>query len=207
MKITTLKFRDLDRHYFLVENLKDVKKIYKKLHIKDDLHPILIFSYINHETGIQFRVLGNIIVTDGNLSLESSFLEKELVINYDSFEIFDVKPVPKTTIEKIDGIYKVSQDTLKYYENESLINSREIKQFDEYRDLRLVDDIQFLLLTKEGQQKDVWARIESMDEKEVLNCTLLDKTNKEFGLKKNDKIYIKYVQHPKYKGLMFVKKA
>jgi len=206
MKIKELKFRELDRHYYFIENLKLVKKIYKKLHIKEEIHPILVFSYINHETGIQFRILGNVVVNDGILSIEDDFLKKEFTIAYDYFEEMDVKPVPKDTIAKIEGITKVNDDNKKYYDNEKLLKSRDNKKLDKYRDLRLVDDVQFLLLTKEDQQEDVWARIESEEDKEMLKCTLLDKPKKIFGLKKNDKIYIKYVDHPKYKGLMFVKK-
>lgn len=207
MRIKDLGFRELDRHYYFIENLKNVKKIYKKLRIKNDINPILVFSYINHEKGIQFRILGNIVVNDNRLTIENDFLNNEFILSYDHFEDVDIKPIPKKTIMSIDDIDKVNEQTSKYYPDESLINSRELKYLDKYRDLRLIDDVQFLLLTKDGQQEDVWARIESMDEKEIFLCTLLDRTERKFGLKKNDKIYIKYVEHPKYKGLMFVKKV
>ena len=207
MKIKDLGFRELDRHYYFVENLKNVKKVYKKLRIKNDINPILVFSYINHEKGVQFRILGSVVINDNRLLIEDEFLNNEFILSYDHFEDVDVKPIPKETFMKIEGINKVNECTNKYYPEEILVSSRELKYLDKYRDLRLIDDVQFLLLTKEGQQDDVWARIESMDEKEIFLCTLLDKPRKEFGLKKNDKIYIKYVDHPKYKGLMFVKKA
>ena len=64
MKIKDLKFRELDRHYYFIEDLNLVKRIYKKLHIKGETNPVLVYGYINHDTGIQFRILGNIIVND-----------------------------------------------------------------------------------------------------------------------------------------------
>ena len=153
------------------------------------------------------ELINNVMYMKNKISSNIEFLNNEFILSYDHFEDIDVKPIPKETFMSIEGINKVNECTNKYYPEESLINSRELKYLDKYRDLRLIDDVQFLLLTKEGQQDDVWARIESMDEKEIFLCTLLDKPRKEFGLKKNDKIYIKYVDHPKYKGLMFVKKA
>lgn len=206
MQIKDLKFRDIDRHFFFVENLKQVKTIYKKLHIKEELHPILIFGYIDHENGIQFRVLGNIVIQDGVTKIEELFIKKSFILPYDFFEEFEVKEVPEKITAKIDGVLSVKEDIEKLYSDEALLKSRKNTQLDEYRDLRLIDDVQFLLLNRKEQQENVWARIEAEEDKQMLRCTLLDKTKKSFNLKPNDKIYIKYVEHPKYKGLMFVKK-
>ena len=206
MKLSDLTFRDIDRHFFFVENLKQVKKIYKKLHIKEEIHPILVFGYIDHEKGIQFRVLGNIVIEDGMPKLEEQFIKNSFTLPYDSFEEYDIKPVPEDTIAKINGIFSIEDDVDNLYSNADLLKSRKNTQLDKYRDLRLVDDVQFLLLTREAQQENVWARIEAEEDKQILRCTLLDKPKKVFNLKQNDKIYIKYVEHPKYKGLMFVKK-
>ncbi len=206
MKIKDLKFRELDRHYYFIENLNLVKKMYKKLRIKGEAHPVLVYSYINHDEGIQFRILGNVVVNGGLLNIEEEFIKKEFKLQYDYFEDMDVKPVPKETIAKINGTEEIEDQIQEHYTDEKLVKSRDNKKLDQYRDLRLVDDVQFLLLSKEAQQEDVWARIEAEEDNQMLLCTLLDKTKKEFGLKKNDKIYIKYVEHPKYKGLMFVKK-
>ena len=73
MKIKDLGFRELDRHYYFVENLKNVKRIYRKLRIKNDINPILVFSYINHEKGVQFRVLGNIVINDNYINSNKIF--------------------------------------------------------------------------------------------------------------------------------------
>lgn len=207
MQVQDLKFRDIDRHFFFVENLKHVKRIYKSLHIKSDIHPILVFGYIDHENGIQFRILGNIVIQNGMPKIEEQFVKKTFILPYDSFEEYEVKKVPEETIAKIEGIFEIEDAVDKFYSNESLLKSRKNEQLDQYRDLRLVDDVQFLLLNREAQQENVWARIEAEEENQMFRCILLDKTKKAFNLKPNDKIYIKYVEHPKYKGLMFVKKV
>lgn len=206
MQIKDLKFRDIDKHFFFVENLKQVKKIYKKLRIKEEINSILVIGYIDHEKGIQFRILGNIVIQDGLPKIEENFIKNKFILNYDFFEEIEVKEVPEATIAKIDGIFEIEDDLDRLYENESLIQSRANTELDEFRDLRLIDDVHFLLLSREAQQENVWARIEEVENK-MFKCTLLDKTKKCFNLKPNDKIYIKYVNHPKYKGLMFVKKV
>lgn len=207
MLIKDLKFREIDKHYFFVENLKQVKKIYKKIRVKSDIHPILVYGYIDHENGIQFRILGNVIIENDSIKIEEQFIKKNYSVPYDFFEEIEVKSVPLETVFKITGVSAVEEEIDKFYSNEALIKNRSNELLDPYRDLRLIDDIQFLLLNREEQQENVWARIEEVEENGMLKCTLLDKTKKSFNLKPNDKIYIKYVEHPKYKGLMFVKKV
>lgn len=207
MQIKDLKFRDIDKHYFFVENLKQVKKIYKKIRVKCDIHPILVSGYIEHDNGIQFRILGNIIIEHDSTKIEEQFIKNNYSVPYDFFEEMEVKPVPLQTVFKIMGISSIEGELEKFYTNESLIQSRNNELLDPYRDLRLIDDVQFLLLNREEQQENVWARIEEVQENGMLKCILLDKTKKSFQLKPNDKIYLKYVEHPKYKGLMFVKKV
>lgn len=207
MLIKDLTFREIDKHYFFVENLKFVKKIYKKLHIKNTIHSILVYGYIDHENGIQFRILGNVIAENKITKLEEEFIKNNYTIPYDFFEEFEVKQVPVETAFKILGVSTVEDEIDKLYTNDALLKSRDNTQLDPYRDIRLIDDVQFLLLNREEKQEDVWARIEAMEDNQLLRCTLLDKTKKSFQLKSNDKIYIKYVDHPKYKGLIFVKKV
>lgn len=207
MKAQDLKFRDFDRQFFFVENLKDVKKIYRKLHIRDEIHPIIVFSFIHHDNGIQFRVLGNIVIEDNTTKIEETFIKKEYLLPYDFMEEIEIKEIPEKTVATIEGAQTIKISIAELYSNKKLLKSRENKKLDEYRDLRLVDDVQFLLLNREDKQENVWARIEAEEDKEMLRCTLLDKTKKSFDLKPKDQIYIKYVNHPKYEGLMFVKKV
>lgn len=207
VQIKDLKFRDIDKHYFFVENLKHVKKIYKKLHIKDELNSILVYGYIDHEKGIQFRILGNVIIENGTTKIENDFINDNYLIPYDFFEDIEIKKVPFDTSSKIIGTSLIEEQISKFYSDASLLKNREDTRIDPYRDLRLIDDVQFLLLNREEQQENVWGRIEAVEDNGLLRCTLLDKTKKSFKLKQNDKIYIKYVEHPKYKGLMFVKKV
>jgi len=167
----------------------------------------LLFGFIDHDKGIQFRILGNVVIEDNKTMIENHFIEKEIVVSYDFMEEIDVKEVPEVNSAGIEGTQKVKISVAELYSNKSLLKSRENSILDQYRDIRLVDDVQFLLLNKEDQQENVWARIEAEEENGMLLCTLLDKTKKAFKLKPKDRIYIKYIEHPKYKGLMFVKKA
>lgn len=206
MKVQDLKFRDFDRQFFFVENLKDVKRIYRKLHIKGDINSIIVFSFIHHNNGIQFRILGNIVIEDGTTKLEDEFIKKEYLLPYDFMEDVEIKPVPEKNVVTIKGSQAIKISIAELYSNKKLLQSREDTKLDLYRDIRLVDDVQFLLLSREDKQENVWARIEAEEDNGILRCILLDKTKKSFGLKPNDNIYIKYVKHPKYEGLMFVKK-
>lgn len=207
MKVKNLTFRDLDRKFFFVENLKDVKKIYKKIHIKDEINSIVLFSFINHEKGIQFRILGNIIIDDSVTKIEDRFIKKEFILPYDVLEEIEIKEIPEKEAIMVEGLQSIKISVMDLYSNKKILKSRENVNLDQYRDIRLIDDVQFLLLNKEEQQENVWARIEGEEDNGMLLCTLLDKTKKAFNLKPKDKIYIKYIEHPKYHGLMFVKKV
>lgn len=207
MLVKDINFRNIDKHYFFIENTKDIKKIYKKLHIKNELHPILIYGYISHDEGILFRILGNIVIENNISKLEEDFIKNNYTITYDFLEEVDVKEVPTSIAFKIVGSSAVEAELDQFYMNEEILKSRANIKLDPYRDLRLVDDVQFLLLNREAQQENVWARIEAEEENGLIKCTLLDTTKKEFHLNPKDKIYLKYVEHPKYKGLMFVRKV
>lgn len=207
MLVKDLKFRDIDKHYFFIENLKTVKKIYKKLHIKDELHPILIYGYISHNEGILFRILGSVMIEDNVSKLEEPFIKNNYHLPYDVLEDAEIKAVPQEVAFKIIGVSSIEAELEPLYNNNELMKSRTNEKLDAYRDLRLIDDVQFLLLNREAQQENVWARIEAEEENGLLNCVLLDSPKKVFHLNKNDKIYLKYVDHPKYTGLMFVRKV
>ncbi len=207
MKLLDLKWRDIDRNYFFIEDEKDIKKIYRKLHIKKDINPVLITGYIKHDEGIQIRVLGNIVINDDTLEIEYDFIKNDYSLSYDYCENLNIKPIPHETIEKISNLYLIKNEINGYYLDSELLETRKNKVLDQYRDIRLVDDVQFLLLNREKQMEGVWARIIGV-EKDMFKCVLLDKVDKSFNLKPNDKIYIKYLVHPpKFTGLIFVKKV
>ena len=206
MKIQDLTFREIDHHYFLLENKKDIERVGKSIHKKNE-YPMLLRGFIDHTEGLSFRVLGPISFMDHSLSLDVEYRENEIIIRYDFFEKFEINKVEIDITHKIDGIQEIETDMEKYDTPEFLKNTREDTSLDEYRDLRLIDDIQFLLITKQGTEENLWARIEEKKENGLLLCTMLDAPPKKFGLKDGDKIYVKYIDHPKYKGLAFVKKA
>ena len=206
MLVKEMKFRDIDKHYFFIENINCVKKIYKKLHLKKEIHPILVYGFIDHEKGITFRILGNVIIENDISKLEDEFIKNTYILEYDFLENYDMKEVPENVAFKIVGVSAIENEIDSNYKNTGLLKSRNNEQLDQYRDIRLIDDVQFLLLSREAQEEDVWARIDEEEENGLLKCTLLDDVNSKFNLKKNDKIYIKYVEHPKSNGLMFVRK-
>lgn len=206
MKIKDLKFREIDHHYFLLEDKKSIGRVGKNIHKRID-HPILLLGFIDHKEGLSFRVLGPISFVDNVLSLDLEYQKNEVIIYYDFFEEFTVSQVTKNIIDKIEGIQEIEDSMAKYDLPTSLKESRGDTSLDRYRDLRLIDDIQFLLITKQGTEEGLWARIEEKQDNDLLLCTVLDKPQKKFGLKVGDKIYVKYIEHPKYQGLAFVKKA
>lgn len=206
MRLKDLTFRDIDQHCFLLENEKDRKKIRKKLIDKNYQSPILVIGYINHDKGLLLRVLGPIIYHNNDLSIENNYIENKIFIDYDTCEDFIISKVPKDVFKKIDGIDRVFIQTREDDINIDILKTRDDTFLDEYRDIRLIDDIQFLLINKVAKQENVWGRIEGKSKDGFIICSILDKPDKKFNLKKGEHIEIKYIDHPKYKGLVFVKK-
>lgn len=206
MLIKDLGFREINQHFFLLQDKKDIKIVAKKIHKKIE-NPILLFGFIDHEEGLSLRVLGPISYDKKELSIDTTFLEEEAIIRYDFFEEFNVEKVTEKIANKIEGVNKIYAWVHKYDVTEAIEKCREDISLDAYRDLRLIDDVEFLLITKEGTQNDVWGRIEGKSKEGLIECKILDKPKKIFNLKEGDRIYIKYIEHPKYKGLALVKKV
>lgn len=206
MEVSKYNFREIDRSFFMLEDKENIKLLNKKCKtkIKND-NPLMLYGYIDLEYGIQFRICGNIICENDVLFLEDRFIKKMYFIEYDFVEKMNFELIDERVYCKINGSKEIHLSVDKFYKDNDLIETRNNKQLDSCRDPRLVDDIQFLIINNKAKQEGVWGRIISEDNG-MVKCVILDKVLKIFNLKKGDIVWLKYVERPNFKGLVFVRK-
>lgn len=201
MKVNSLSFRELDRKWFCIEDKDQIKKICKKLWLDKTDKPLLLYSYIEYNEGFKIRVAGNIYL-ETDLEIDKEFLECEEILDYDFYKDFDFIPIDNEIIKNIKYTNDIEEQINKYYSNVDIIKTREMENIDSYRDKEYVDRIKFLLINKETKQENVKGLIIGLNENNDIICKILDKPKKVFKLKKGNLIILKYMERPKFKGLV-----
>lgn len=205
MKINNLSFRDIDRKWFCIENKEQIKKICKKLWLDKTDKPLLLYAFIEYEKGIRMRIVGNIYF-ENNLEIDKEFLEYDEFIDYDFFKEFDFIKIDDNIVSNIKYTKEIEEQMNKYYSNQDLIETRNIENIDNCRDKIIIDRINFLLINKNIKQENVNGIIVGLNENKDIICKILDKPKKDFKLKKGDLIILKYLERPKFKGLVYIGK-
>lgn len=209
MVASSLTFRELDKKWFLLEKKKDIKRMNKLFHLKNNKFPLLVYTYIDHEFGISLRVIGTIEVDSGNASLNKKFIDNKLdIVRYSEMENLELSLINEEIVKKIQYTDQVEEEMDGYYAPYlSMMKTREQKELDEYRDPIQPDNVQFLIIDREYQKEFLEGRIEEYDsEKEYYICTLLDDPIQDFGVEAGELVVLKLIDRPNYKGLAFIKK-
>lgn len=209
MIVNNMTFRDLDRKWFLLENIKDIKRINRLFRLKNKKNPILVYSYIDHEFGLSLRILGTIEVENNEAYLNKKLLDKRLdIIRYSEMENLEVSPILKSIIKRIRYTDQVEEEMDSYYAPyEAMLETRNQIEIDEYRDLVIPDNVKFLIINQDHKKEFLVGRIDEYDdETKLYKCLLLDDPKQEFEVGIGDIVLLKYVNRPNYQGLAFIKK-
>ncbi len=179
MKVKDYSFRELDRKWVGFENKKACKKIAKKVKMRKLQSPIFGYFYIDKENGLSLRVVGN-IEKDGRNKLyldDTYILDKELVLDYQAVENYDVKILSDNVIDNLDGANVLENKLAANYKNiNNFLDTRDMVELDNFRNDQFPDDIEVLLINSNDNPDELlWARIEGiMDVKpDVLICRLI----------------------------------
>lgn len=179
MKIKDYSFRELDRKWVGFENKKACKKIAKKVKMRKLQSPIFGYFYIDKENGLSLRVVGN-IEKDGRNKLyldDTYILDKELVLDYQAVENYDVKILSDNVVDNLDGANVLENKLAANYKNiNNFLDTRDMVELDNFRNDQFPDDIEVLLINSNDNPDELlWARIEGiMDVKpDVLICRLI----------------------------------
>ncbi len=210
MVVENMTFRELDRKWFLLEKVKDIKRMNHLFHLKNKKYPILVYSYIDHEFGLSLRILGPIEVEEGKAFLNKKRLDKRLdIVRYSEMEKLELTPVDSKVAEQIENAIQVIEEMDSYYAPyEAIKSTREDEKLDSFRDEVVPDNIKFLMITPDHKKEFLEGKIEDYDsEKGYYHCVLLKEPKQDFNLKEGDKVVLKYVDRPNYQGLAFIKKC
>lgn len=209
MIVKELTFRELDRKWFLLENKKDIRRVQKLFHYKKNKFPILCYSFIDHEAGISMRILGTIQVENQEISISKEQVANRVdILRYSEIESFHVTLVPDSIICSISNTADVIGDMDSYYVGkESIIVTRKDTRLDPYRDSVLVDDVSFLIVDETHHAEMLKGRICDYNAEVDRFCVeVLTSPKEDYDISISSKVYLKYVERPKYTGLAFLSK-
>lgn len=197
MQLNKMNFRDLDRKWIVFDRKKEIKNIYKKKKQKYEEGILLVYSFISHEDGVQFRILGNIIEENNLLYLEEEIINKNLTFSYEYAQKYHVTSIEDSIIQKIIGTSEIEKEYDSYYQKNSIIEARKITEIDSFRHEEYVDDVE--LLHEGTKEKEyLWARIEDCSKKNLLFvCTLLESSKKNKNYKEGTLVLAKLEQRKK----------
>ena len=197
MQLNKMNFRDFDRKWIVFDREKEIRKIYKKKKQKYKEGILLVYSFISHEDGIQFRILGNIIEENNLLYLEEEIRNKNLTFSYEYAQKYHVTSIDDSIIQKIIGTSEIEKEYDSYYQKNSIIEARKITEIDSFRHEEYVDDVE--LLHEWAKEKEyLWARIEDCSKKNLLFvCTLLETSKKNKNYKEGTLVLAKLEQRKK----------
>ena len=209
MIVKELTFRELDRKWFLLESKKDIRRVQKLFHYKKNKYPILCYCFIDHEAGISMRILGTIQVENQEISISKEQVANKVdILRYSEIESFHVTLVPDSIIRTISNTTDVIDDMDSYYVGkESIIATRKDTRLDPYRDSVLVDDVSFLIVDETHHAEILKGRICDYNAEFDRFCVeVLTSPKEDYDISLSSKVYLKYVERPKYTGLAFLSK-
>ena len=191
VKLDRLSFRELDRKWIAIDRKKDIKKINKLLKEDFSYEPILGYIYIDHENGINIRIVGHVTKEKNQYYLENNIIEENLIIDYDEKINFEITFLPEEASHNIKGCDKVEEDIKKFYENEPIVTSREENILDNFRHEYFPDDVEASLVTEDDEEY-LWCRLEAYSPKhQVAVCTLISSSIYDDNYKEGVQVFAK----------------
>ena len=172
MKLFDCDFRELDRKWIAVSKWKDIKRIGKKY--KLELVDALIYLYIDHEKGICGYLIGNLYHDSKNLlQIEEDYMEHMIILEDDILSKIKFQIIDNSLLNHLKEKEMIEQKiNVAYYQDENILNARNVDIIDEWRHETNPDDIELILIT-DKKEEFIWGKLELFS-KDRLICRLLD---------------------------------
>lgn len=194
MNLGKIDFRTFDRTWIVFDKKSDIKKICKKLKIKEKDGIFLGYVYISHEEGMQIKVAGHVYLDEDEYSLEQDMIYKKSTIDFNKKLKYHIKPISDEIIKNIRYTDQIKYHYESLYNRNSIVESRKIKEIDEFRNESFIDDIELTFKYKE-KEEFIWARIEDCSkEKLIFVCSLLEKSKLNKNYKEKTLVLAKVIQ-------------
>ncbi len=197
MKLFDCDFRELDRKWIAVSKWKDIKRIGKKykLELVDAL--VLIYLYIDHEKGICGYLIGNLYHDSKNLlQIEEDYMEHMIILEDDILSKIKFQIIDNSLLNHLKEKEMIEQKIdVAYYQDENILNARNVDIIDEWRHETNPDDIELILIT-DKKEEFIWGKLELFS-KDRLICRLLDDSKYNNHYKKGETVLASIVKDKK----------
>lgn len=155
-----------------------------------ECNALLCMGYVDYEAGLTYEVLAVASYYDGDYMIEWEAKDVGMKIRAESTEGQIIMPIEnKVLLNK----FKFRIDLLEtYYSDDAVLESRMVKELDEFRHPEFPDDVLLLLLKEGNKPEKIWGRIVSSveDTGEMLHLSvrLLNEPFEDFGVHWNDTV-------------------
>lgn len=203
-----IDFRKFDCKWYLIENKKNIKRIIKLFGLQKSKYPILIYTFIDEVEGPSALILGNILVDNKKPFLDKEMFEEDLfIIRYRELLEFEIKEVSNNVIKEIknsDLVIELIKDNF-YTGNEKVQETRKYTYLDEYRDETIIDQVTITLIDKNKNKEEAEVKLVEKLNGDDFRVRLLEDTDLDFGVVKDEFFEVKYVERPNFTGLIYLK--
>lgn len=151
-KIQDYSFRNIDKKLVTVKSMTDD---FDNFGIKELRNPFIGYVYIDPNSGLNIRVVGN----EDNKNLIKKLCTKEcILIRNDMFKYYDIELYDKDL-----DTYELEEQMKSYYDN-NFVEMRKHKELDSLRNSLYPDDVKVLIPFKD-KQEILWGRLLDYDAK------------------------------------------
>ena len=186
-RIEAFNFREIHHQVMLLtedkENLMIAEKVFP--HENGD-NALLLYGYIDHETGITFEILCIAkLIPNQALILRDGSPKVSVKIRYDS--IHGILANTESNPEYLKYMSKMNMINNNYRADEAAERFREIRSIDPSRHPQYPDDILIWFVSDGQNPEGIWGRVHGHNGR-YLTAILLDEPWRNYGYHKGDRV-------------------
>lgn len=191
-KCPFISFRDFDRKLITITSKN---KIFDNYGISKLENPFIGYFFIDEEEGVCVRIIGN----KNNQELINELInEKNIIINCEQFENLEF-----SAFEDEIEIYDLEKQMDEYYENQELLELRNIKEIDSLRGIYYPDEILLTIEFEEGEDEYIWGKLDGyIAEVDKYIVYLLESSKYDFEIIGGEYAVCKYLKVDKKEELI-----
>lgn len=188
MNYSELGFRPFYKNFSILLNNDSIMDILADLDVDEVFDGVLVYGYVDHETGFTFEIL-SIAQQEDEGSFKFFDLPNDITYKLRADAVKECECLFNEDVyDEHMELFKDKISSLETYEeNENVAKSRRFDFLDPFRHEECVDDVQVVLLKDGLQPEQVWVRIEDLGDKVIIG-KLLNEPNQDFGYHLNEKV-------------------
>lgn len=185
-------FREFDRKLITITSKN---KVFDNYGISNLENPFIGYFYIDREEGVSIRIIGN---ADNKGLIKELITENNVVINCEQFDNLEFSLFE----EKIDT-YDLEKQMDEYYDDQELLDLRNIKEIDNLRGLYYPDDVLLTIEFDEGEDEYIWGKVDGyIAEVDKYIVYLLESSKFDFEINSGEYAVCKYIKQYKKEELI-----